>query len=57
MKRRLFQQNPRDLLVLGALGVSSVVFFGFFGRDLALASAVCVAVNFLLIFGLAAAGV
>jgi hypothetical protein len=57
MKSRFLQQNPSDLLVLGGLGVLSVVFFAFFGKDLALASAVCVAVNFLLILGLAAAGV
>jgi len=57
MKGRFLQQDPGDLLVLGGLGVLSVVFCSFFGRDLAIASAACVAANFLLILGLAASGV
>lgn len=57
MKSRSLLQNSSDLLVLGGLGVLSVVFFSFFGRDLAIASIACVAVNFLLILGLAASGV
>jgi len=57
VKNKFLQQHPSDLLVLGGLAALSVVFFGFFGRDLAIASAVCVVANFLLILGLAAVGV
>ena len=46
----------QDLAYLGAASLLSIAFFSFFGRDLMLATAACVAANLLLILGMARFG-